>query len=422
MNLTQTYAAVIGKSHEAAEIGPAESRNGLIHLLALILTKTGDGLVDPKLVLTWVLQTLGAPAAFIGALVPLREALALLPQALLSLRVQAARRRRLFWSAGSAIQGLSALGMAVSVATLEGAAAGWAIVSLLAVFSLARSMCSVSYKDVLARTLPKTRRGSITGAAASIAALLVFIFAASLAARLLPLSVATIAWAIAAGSIGWLIASVFFTRLEETPEPGSEREPNNRILQPLLEDRHLQRFILTRALLVSTALAPPFLILASGAGNSSSVGHLGILMIASAAASVASSWAWGRLSDRSSRRTLALSAGLAALVLGTSSGIVFATGGLFGTLGTGAAIFAIQVAYEGVRAGRKLHLTDMADDRSRARYTAASNTIIGAVLILGGTLGFLNDITGVGGVLVLLASLSALAIPIALTLQEVQTP
>ena len=51
-----------------------QPKNFLIHVLSLGATKTGDGLVDPKLVLSWLLGALGAPTAAIGMLVPVREA------------------------------------------------------------------------------------------------------------------------------------------------------------------------------------------------------------------------------------------------------------------------------------------------------------------------------------------------------------
>ena len=46
---------------------------------------------------------------------------------------------------------------------LDGVMAGWAIVGLLVVFSLARGLCSVSAKDVLGKTVSKSRRGILMG-------------------------------------------------------------------------------------------------------------------------------------------------------------------------------------------------------------------------------------------------------------------
>jgi hypothetical protein len=87
--------------------------NKLIHLASLSMTKIGDGLVDPKLVLSWALNAAGAPQAAIGLLVPVRESLAMLPQIFEAAWLQGISRRKFVWAAGSAIQGLSVAGMAL---------------------------------------------------------------------------------------------------------------------------------------------------------------------------------------------------------------------------------------------------------------------------------------------------------------------
>lgn len=57
----------------------AQAGNFVRHVLALTGSKAGDGLADPKLVLTWLLGAMGAPAFLIGLLVSVREAGSLLP-------------------------------------------------------------------------------------------------------------------------------------------------------------------------------------------------------------------------------------------------------------------------------------------------------------------------------------------------------
>lgn len=64
-----------------------QPHNFLTHVVGLAGTKLGDGLADPKLVLAWLLGALGAPAAAIGLLMPVRESLALLPQLLIAPRI-----------------------------------------------------------------------------------------------------------------------------------------------------------------------------------------------------------------------------------------------------------------------------------------------------------------------------------------------
>lgn len=53
---------------------PVEARNGIRHMASLTMTKLADGLINPKLVLSYLLNILGAPAVLVSALVPIREA------------------------------------------------------------------------------------------------------------------------------------------------------------------------------------------------------------------------------------------------------------------------------------------------------------------------------------------------------------
>jgi MFS family permease len=73
-----------------------------------------------------------------------------------------------------------------------------------------------------------------------------------------------------------------------------------------------------------------------------------------------------------------------------------------------------------VRAGRKLHLTDMAEDAFRARYTALSNTLIGLALLVGGLFGLAADRFGPAPVLLAFAVIAALGAALARGLDEVQ--
>ena len=404
--------------------GKAEARNGLIHIAALSATKLADGLIDPKLVLAWLVNALGAGGLVVGLLVPVREAGSLLPQMVLTRWLHLARTRKRFWALGSALQGLAALAIAAVAFLLEGAAAGWAVLGCLALLAVARAACSISHKDALARTIPKGRRGSLSGAAGSVASTLVLSFAALLALGVVPLSVTAIALAVAVAGGLWLFAAAVFLGLEERErDENSDGQDLASLVTPLRDDPMLRRFIGARALLAATAFAPPFIVMLSsgdGAEGEASLGTLGPLMIASAAASILSAYAWGRLSDRSSRLTL-IGAGLtAAAALAIAAGAGLATGGLGGVAGAVAAIFAAQIAYEGVRIGRKTHLTDMADDDERARYTALSNTVIGGVLLLGGGFGLLAEWAGPAWTLAALALMCLAATPFAYALEEVQ--
>ena len=89
----------------------AQPENVSAHLISLAATKAGDGLSDPKLILAWVLNALGAPAFLIGLLVPLREAGALVPQLFAAGAIRALPVRKWAWAISSLIQGVCVAAM-----------------------------------------------------------------------------------------------------------------------------------------------------------------------------------------------------------------------------------------------------------------------------------------------------------------------
>lgn len=420
MTLIPAFARLTNS--DPAALDRKEAQNGLVHTAALVLTKSADGLIDPKLVLSWLLTALGAPGAFIGALVPVREAGSLLPQLALAQKVERMSQRKRMWALGAFVQGFAGFGIAACVLTLEGAAAGWSILGFVALLALARSAASVSYKDVLARTISKGRRGAVTGFAAGVGAVVAFGFGALMALGIFDVAVPVLAAAVAIAGGAFGLAGLLFLRLKEPQNGDAPSRPAGiaALVRPLRDDRQLQIFIAARAALTVTALAPPFIVMLSSASGGGALDQLGPMVMASTAAAVLSAHIWGRLSDRSSRKTLMAAGALSAVALTVTGVVGLALGGLGGPWGAGLAIFAAQIAYEGVRAGRKLHLTDMAEDDFRARYTALSNTLIGFALLAGGLFGLAADLFGPAPVLLLFAVISLVGAGIATRLDEVQ--
>lgn len=397
--------------------GP-EARNGLRHVASLSMTKLSDGLINPRLVLAWLAQSLGAPAVLVGLLVPIREAGALLPQLLLAGRVQAMRQRKWAWVVGALGQGGAAIGLILAALLLEGRALGLAFCALLAVLALSRAACSVSYKDILGKTVAKTRRGAITGTAGSVASAGVLVFALLLMTGALRETAPLIA-ALGIAALLWITAAALFSRLEEENSETSASSDSPSIdLAPLRNDPQFRRFIYARGALTVTSLAPPYIVLLDDSGGA--LQGLGALLLASSAASFLSSYVWGRLADRSSRWVLALAGfagagatGLAALAggLGWTGGAPWVAPGI---------LFALMIAYHGVRQGRSTYLVDMAPEDARASYAALANTIIGGLLLLTGALG--GALAWFGPVITLagFAVLSALGGVLALGLNEVE--
>jgi len=402
-----------------------QPKNVTTHIISLAATKVADGLIDPKLILSWLLSALGASTFLVGLLVPIREAGALLPQLFTAGALRRLPQRKWAWALGSLVQGLSVAGMVMSAVLLEGKQAGVAIVILLGILAVARSVCSVSYKDVLGKTVSKSMRGKVTGLAASVASGAVIVFGLVLASDYVErMTLVLIAMSLAAGL--WIFASLTFSKLEEaegaTEGGGNPLQVAKQNLA-LLKDKQLLLFISVRALLIATALAPPFMVTLNGEGGvenlDSMLGGLGALVLASSLASFLSSYVWGWLADKSSRKVLILSSIVAMIALAAT--VLLAEYQLIRhSIVLPAVLFVLMIAYHGVRLGRSTHLVDMADADNRAAYTALSNTIIGLILLTGVGFSAIAQVFGNVAVLAVMAVMCLLAGLLALGLKEVQ--
>ena len=362
------------------------------HVVALSLTKTGDALADVKLMLPWLLNTLGAPVWFIGWLVPIREALALLPQLAFAHWIEGFSKRKGLWSLGSVIQGIAVFLMGcVPLTGVSGALAGWLILGLLSLFSLARCLCSIVIKDVQGKTIDKQRRGSVSGLATSIAGIGGMAFAAALMLGWLSesnQSAVSIVMMIA-GTM-WLIAAIhYFAVPEEADHDAANSAPNKGLLRPisaLLKDRHLMQFLITRSLFISTALVAPFYVILANQTSAGSVTALGGLILLSGLANLLSGRFWGLLSDISSRKVLIITGILCGtLALAVNAGLHWQLPYSSSSWWYGAVIFILYIGHAGVRLGRTTYLMDMANAGNRAKMVALSNTIIGIVLLGAGS-------------------------------------
>ena len=377
-----------------------QPQNFFLQLGANVCTKIGDELASARLVLPWLLSAAGAPGFFIGLLVPIRESLSLLPQLFVAAAIRARAIRKWFWVIGSVVQGACVMVMAAAALMLEGAAAGWTIIALLVVFSLARGVCSVSAKDVMGKTVSKTRRGTLTGYATAIAGLATIAAGAWLQFR-------EGAPAGAAGVVGllllagglWLLGAALYGGVRE--QPGATEGGGNAgreaiaSLSILVTDVPFRRFVITRALLVATALLVPFYAALAREATDGGIGGLGALLVAAGVAATVSSGFWGRMADRSSRDVLRLAATIAGVLsLGVAAWHMAGAPGLPAGLVVVAAFFVIGIAHAGIRIGRKTYLVDMATVETRATYVAVSNTAIGIVLLAGAVFGLVADWVG----------------------------
>ncbi len=409
---------------------PSEScddqpRNFFAYLGANTLNKVADELSSAKLVLPWMLGSLGVPAAFTGFLVPIRESGVLVPQMAVAAYVRRMPVRKPVWQVGAALSALALFGIAVAALTLDGAAAGWAVIGMLVLFSLARGLCSVSAKDVLGKTVSKSRRGRLMGWSAGIGGVFTLILGLVLSG--VPLDrfgPSVLAMMFAGGGVLWLIALLSFNAIRE--KPGATEGGGNAFgvalenLRMLRDDQPFRRFVFGRMSLLAVALAPPFFVLLAHEKADGDLAGLGMMVIASGLAAALSSPFWGALGDRSSRTVMALAAaGAGVLALFVSIAAYTEQSWLQHGWVHAVIFMLLTVMHSGVRLGRKVYLVDMATEKTRAAYVAVSNSVIGVAMLLGGLVGVVGDWLGVVPVIALLGAWSLLAAVESLRLPEV---
>ncbi|WMS87363.1 hypothetical protein [Pleionea litopenaei] len=174
-------------------------------------------MVDPKLILSWLLTQIGAASGLVALLVPIREAGALLPQLFIARWVRQRAVRKWVWIIGSVFQGIAAIGMVLSFSLLSGNLAAWSVLILLTILAVSRSLCSLSYKDVLGKTVSSSSRGSATGLASSIAATGTLLLAFILTAKLFSDIYLTLLFCLGIAGLFWLFGALSFSFIVETP-------------------------------------------------------------------------------------------------------------------------------------------------------------------------------------------------------------
>lgn len=387
------------------------------------LGKTGDALLNPKITLTWLMQLLGAHPSAIALLVPLREALSMLPQILLARLVNERARLCPLLRLGAFLQAIAVVAMACVAVTVDGPAAGWLLLACVAGFSLARCLSSLVSKAVMAKLMPKGLRGQSGGWAASAAGLATLMIAAALlgfGAERLSAKVATCLLLGAAGM--WLCAGLLYGRLDEPAEtPGSSAASTLRQrLSLLTDDTDFRRFVVTRTLLLSSALVAPYYLLLDGQ-EEQRLQVLASLLLASGIASLLSGPFWGWFSDVSSRRVL-IGAALVVALLGATTLVI--TSALPGWLTSAWTLpllyFVLEVMHQGIRLGRKTYIVDLADDSERVDYVAAGNSAVGIMLLLvGGVSSLLTLFLSPAMMIALLSTMTLLGAASARRLPEV---
>ncbi|WP_430466502.1 MFS transporter [Winogradskyella ouciana] len=383
-------------------------------LLTHTVTKLGDTLSNPKTVLTWLMSYVNAPVYLISLIVPIRESGAMIPQIAISKYISQKPIRKWIWIFGSVLQFISIAAIGLVGLTYKGALAGWLMVGCLVVFSFARSLSSVTSKDVIGKTIAKTRRGKLGGYTAALSGVLVLVAGLLITYKSeTDASVDFYTNLMFFASVMWLVAALIYASVKEFPgETESPSEDENAVvskLELLKTNTQFRNFVIARALLLCSSLSAPFYVLLAQKHAGSESFLLGLLIVANGIASIISSPFWGKQADKSSKNTMARAVTIAA-IMGIALFVIVT---FFESFRNQLwlypiAFFILGVAHGGVRAGRKTYVVDMANGNERTNYVAVSNTIIGVILLITGGLSALVSVLSIEGVILGLSLLGLL--------------
>ena len=374
--------------------------NYVLNVVNGAAAKLAEQLSSAKLVLPWLFNAMGAPAAFVGFLLPLRQAGTLLPQLFVSGQMRRYPQRKWFWVVAGFVQVLLLLLMISAALILPATAAAFCITAFLLFFSLARGMGSLAFQDVTGKTIPKGKRGRMLAARSMIGGLLTIAVGFGLNALKMKTDDLRIALLLLfCGAILWGIASLAFAGIREDPgatEGGrSAFQEARRGLHFVFKMPWYFRYLATRTLLLSVELSAPFYVLLATDALPGTGGMLLLFIVAAGLAQALSSPLWGKFADLSSRRVLTLSG-----LIGAATGALALTAGLLPSSYQSPYLFAgifamLGFAEAGVLLGRKTFLIDMVDPAERATYVAFANTVMGLVTLIFGALGIIAQFAGI---------------------------
>ncbi len=420
------------EEHRACEAIPEDActnvpRNFFLNAFNGACTKLAEQLASPGLVLPWFLSALGAPTMIAGWLAPVKQAGSLIPQLVVAGTIRGYPRRKWFWTGAGATQAVMLAGMIFAALSLPGHLAGWAVLGLLAVFSIASGTGSVAFSDVVGKTIPKRRRGRLLGVRATIGGLLTLGAGLWLKLRLQGAQeLDTYLWLIGIAAVLWAVAAVLFGMISELP--GAKSGGRNALkeagrgFQLVRETPGFAKFLAARGFaLLAVELALPFYALHARNLFGGDLGNLGLFVLVTGFSATVSSSIWGKYADASSRRVLMAGCGVAVLTVLAALGLGLLLGDDATPWMYTPVFFLSGLATAGVRLGRKTYVVDAAPDDDRPTYVAFSNTFSGLLTLVGGGLGVIAQFAGIRALLIVLGGLALLGILTSWWMPEAET-
>jgi MFS family permease len=393
-----------------------------------------NSLLDPSLVLTWLVSQLTSSNFLIGLVVPINQGGWFLPQLLVSGYLQGRKRKLPVYVAMSAPRALCWVSMTLALFLINGQTVLLILFYvLLTVYSLADGMAGLPFMDIVAKAIPPTRRGAFFGWRRFLGGILAL--GGSLVVQYVLDEQRGLPFPSNFGVLFFLssltisAAMICFGLFVEPVEPVLNQSVAllgqvKRALHLPRRDANYGLFLAVRLLATAAGMATPFYIVYAKRALGVSAGIVGVYLTWATLAGSASTLVWGWISDRRGNKGLILLVGLVGLATPLAA---LSISLLFSWQPSAAAqaphafavVFALSSIFQmGLVIGHHNYLLDIAPAEDRPLYIGLANTLTGLTMLASAVSGLIVDLAGLAVLFWVAAAFYAGALLLAGRLQE----
>ena len=289
------------------------------------------------------------------------------------------------------------------------------VMALYAIFTAGSGISGIVFLDLVAKTIPPTRRGRFFALRASYGALL----SATVGAAVISYVLSRFLFPTNFGlvfAIGATIATSGLTLMAIMREPRSASVPEARTLRDqirtgreiLRTDRRYLAYLRARLLMATWSISIPFIVLFANSHLGFETGDLGLFIAADCIGVVIGSFFWERLTDRRSSKVCLEWVTILSAVMPLTV-IAYLLLPLPRMLFP--AVFAIASAVDsGTGIGGLTYLIEIAPERERSTYIGLFHTLMALPSFLAALAGALLDFAGFGALYGIVLTLSLLGL------------
>jgi MFS family permease len=392
-------------------------------------------------VLSLLIRQLGGSLTLVGSLPAIQMAGYLLPQLIVSGRIQGRAYKlpvyRLF--GGIRLLVWAALTAAIFASTALPQPLALTLVVLgFGAFTFLGGITALTFQDIVGKVIPPQRRGSFFGTRQLVAGLLTFVLGGTLVRWLLgeggPLPFPANFGALAFLSLLCFSVGIgSFALVREPPQlrlgPALRLTEGLRRAPELLRgNRNYRWFIIARLLIRTGQIAEPFYIIYATESLGLPKSVAGAFVAAWALSAALSNLVWSRVSDRQGNRRLMLIAGSlialapALMIAGPAAVRGLGLGELALTIVLGVVFLLVGAANDGMAIAGMTYLLEVVPEDERPTYMGLANTILGAGALVPVAGGWIVALLGYGGAFAVGAALALLGLAATTRLNEVRRP